>query len=150
MRHALISFTVVLTLGGSALAQTPEWSAVNSRVDAFYAAMAQRDMGGVTNSLHPDAVLALSTEVIAAGRPQVERVMRETWAQNQVSTSFVRHSIRLVSATMAVVHGNISTPFIEGHVMISLVKEHGHWLIAALQTATEPGGVRLLPLGPIG
>ena len=47
---------------------------------------------------------------------------------------------------MAIAHGNISIPFINGHVMIALVKENERWLIAALQTATEPGGVRLLPL----
>ena len=136
MRYALISVTWVLTMGfGSALAQTPDWSAVNSRVDAFYTAMAQRNMEGVANSLHPDAVVALTTEVIAAGRPEIERVMRETRAQNNVSTTFTRHTIQMVSATMAVVHGNISTPFIEGHVMISLVKQNGQWLIAALQTA---------------
>ena len=63
MRYALISVTWVLTMGfGSALAQTPDWSAVNSRVDAFYTAMAQRNMEGVANSLHPDAVVALTTE----------------------------------------------------------------------------------------
>ena len=150
MRCTLISFAMILTIGvGSAVAQSPEWSAVNIRVGAFYTALAQRDMEGVVNSFHPEAVLALTTDVIAAGRPEIERVLREVWAQNRASTSFTRHTIRLVSPTMAVAHGNISTPFVEGHVMITLVKEDDQWLIATLQTATEPGGVRLLPMGPI-
>jgi uncharacterized protein (TIGR02246 family) len=104
MRSAFIVMMVFLGLGvGSAAAQSAEESAVNSRLDAFYAALNRGDVESYLLHYQEDAVYAIENNVFI-GRADIAAFESTSFA-NGMQIEYTHHATRLLSPTTAITHG---------------------------------------------
>jgi len=128
---------------GIALAsgQSGDETAINRRVEGLYQSIAKGDVTGYLAALQQDALRAIGTNV-SVGRRENEKAVKAALASGGVPIKFTRHSTRLLSSTVAIVHGSTEDasmkPVQNGHATFTLVKEGNDWVIAAFQTASAP------------
>ncbi len=140
MRTVFLAMTLTLTLGlGVAAAQSADETAINNRVEGYFAALNEGDVAGYTACYTENGVRAIGTNV-TVGRANIEKASSETFADGGLQITFTRHATRLLSPTTAIVHGATEIPSNtpNGHVIFTLVKEGNEWLIAALQFGAAP------------
>ena len=119
--------------------ETGDEAAVNARVDGYYRALRAGDLEPYINVYHANALRAIGGGVLV-GRDSIRSSASTAFETNGgVAITFNRHETILLSSTAAVVHGSFeleSGP--TGQTTITLVKEGGEWLIAALQNGPAP------------